>query len=1560
MPLSDFMDEPTGDKFMDVPKSGLSQFMDEPVAPEPTAVAPAPEVKLPQTEPEKFYGKTAVSAPFQGLIPMIMTPELSAYMGRKGMGPKPEGGWDEMGQPLNKEGKPYADTPTADPIRNAAADTISGLASMATHPLEVVRGGIDFFMSIPGFMVGMLGAMKSIADRTVNALAYPTVETDPKSPDFGVHIFGDLTLNDLYDEASKGMQEGMQLFEPAKRLIAGEPTPESDLATRVAMAPLSTFSMLGQQVANWKGFKNHPNIQGAAKFAGDISGLIAMGLLFHGASAKQDFARKVEEVVTDSTKIIEKEQAIQNIPDELVKQTQQKVLEMEKVQVELKAKSIADGLKGEVQIREEMGRQYEELEKAKIYPVEDTGLKTATKGELAKVFRKTPEELADPEATFTSKKGNEYVKVEGKWYTKDGVEVSNKFVIGAAERGVEVKAEEPAAPAPTGSIVKLRKKPKAEPAPVVEEPTVKEPNWEDENVKSELAKVKVIEDYFGRRISEISDEEIESFFTEDKIVEEPLNEVDLQTGTEKPIQLQGEQSPFFQNKVKTAAARKLWAEKGDKINDSPEMLTQKLINDVNRWYHGDKNVDIAKVREQLSAFAYNADDLLTLLNNNGEAYFIRGEDHLKWKETVSEAADWARGLDNLKFKTTDEGTKLYSGIPLDEVKETIIKGADDFMKYVKEASALKSFKPAAAAKMLREEFNRSFVDRSGNIRKDFLDKLGEDGYKILQKMYLSKGASSLSANMLKQMRKEVYGGLSRNERRILDGLILGARMEDIAKYKAKYNYPKNISSNGKVPDKATYYLNVFAQREKLSPEKAHELYHVKEDGTIGGRVRMYFDWMKKPLNDMLEAGLIKQEEYDNLVKHSYRRTKLVDIFDKRYGAKIGGTKRTVYDSGIESLAKGRTTDIYEPSSEVMALEVFNRAYGRVLNNKANQELLNLAQSQKDNPFVRVKEKGGELIPSGWSRLFVYDKGERKSIWISPELSKEWITRSPETSYKYSQLLRYASGSPVLRTFATGINWGFALANLPKDVMHAWFAARKFEDGQWKPIYSSNLPIYGLQMGRDLGTTFSDALLRKGRYEDYIKEGGGMEFLVHQGRLLQRGKHLEGNIDKIYNFMGYLGETTEVMTRLAIRERMLRQGKSAQEATFAARDYMDFGQGGGIAKALDNAFPYLNASIQGTRGMFRSIKDNKVASAWKLTQLATLTTGLYIAMQKQTPQTAKALKNDIQMQNNLCIPLGDDFGFEDENGQTRYPYLKIPLDPGQRFFKKFFEASTDKWLGNEVDVEGTINALENISPAGVSSLPPTASGALGYAFNKDFWLNEDIWKKTDKPFSWPQSKEEYIPGRTPQAYIDLGAKTGLSPERTKYAVEELVTGGTLWSYLLGQGYDVAFGDLPKSNKEMHLAEVLAKTPVVKRFFGITNPYSEFGQKIDQAKEDSDLKRWIQNRGLDARVEGYLVHKNVKRDEVIDYIRKTSPDKDTYDRLRDRFDFQVKTKDLTHKSFWLRLRGLSTEARAKVYVDRLTTSTDSEKDELRNEFSIVRRAGGIDTPEFRKEVMRLRSE
>lgn len=925
----------------------------------------------------------------------------------------------------------------------------------------------------------------------------------------------------------------------------------------------------------------------------------------------------------------------------------------------------------------------------------------------------------------------------------------------------------------------------------------------------------------------------------------------------------------------------------------------------------------------------------------------------------------------------EAGQKLYTGIPADE----IIKGAKKLIAYTKQARGMKAFKPKVAVQLLKEEFVRAFVDRSGNIRKQLLDKLGEDGYAAVQKMYLSKGASSLSANLLNQMRKEVYGGLSKHEKTILDNLILADRMVDLGGYKTKkgFKFPKGIE-----PENSAAYSELFEFLEKLPPDRAAE---------IRTRAEAYFDWMKKPLKDMLEEGLISEEEFGALSSHNYRRIKLIDVFDKRYQAKIGAKKRTIYDSGVEALAKGRDTDIFEPSSEVMALEVFNRAYGRILNNRANTELLNLAREKPDNPFVRVKQKKGDKIPSGWNRFFTYEKGERKPIYLSPEMSKEWITSNPEMSYRLSQFIRFTSLSPVLRTFATGINWGFAVANLPRDVMHTWFTARIFDSskkvivpkgsfpfigtktGGWKPVYSPHAPVFGLQIGRDLATVFSDAAGRKGRYDKYMEEGGGMEFLVHQGRILQRGRHLEGNIDKINDFLGYFGETSEVMTRLAIRERVIRRRASEKgisieearknkdittEATFAARDYMDFGQGGGISKALDNGIPYLNAAIIGTRGLLRAFKDNPVSSTYKLSQFAALTVGIYIAARKQTPKTIEALQGSVDMKNNMCLPLSDDLGFEDEHGQMRYPYLKIPIDPGQKFFKTFFEASTDKWLGYDVDIDRVVDSLKEFSPVGVTELPPSASAALGYATNKDFWLNEDIWRRTDKPFDWPKSKEEYIPGDTPQAYIDLGEVTGLSPERMRFAIEELTTRGTVWSYLVGRGYDELFGGLPKEKKEQHLAMVLSKTPVIKRFFGVTHPYSQYAQVIDKAKEESSIERFVQNRELDRLTEGYLYEGNTDRGEVFKYIR-SFRDRDIHERLTERFRFQERIKGLPNRSFWLRLQGLTTEARAKVYVDRMDKMTVEEREEVRvKEMSKVIRAGGVFSDDFRTEVSKLRRE
>lgn len=927
--------------------------------------------------------------------------------------------------------------------------------------------------------------------------------------------------------------------------------------------------------------------------------------------------------------------------------------------------------------------------------------------------------------------------------------------------------------------------------------------------------------------------------------------------------------------------------------------------------------------------------------------------------------------------------KLYSGVdPFETIrrvkelfktnkKPTEIAGSN-FANYLKKADEAKEIDVKESLIQGRKGFVKSVIERSGNLRKALLDLPNDKGYEATQLMYLQKGGHPKASRMLDQMIKEVDAGLTANEKKIKHGLILAKRIIDITGYKTEGR--QFVTPTGASRSEALIYNTRFGRKsinglEELTPDRMAK---------IERAAKTYIDWMKKPVEDAFKEGLITEKERDALISHDYRRIRLIeDIYDKKNEVVLGGHKISVYDSGIERLKRGKKTDIYERNSDVMALEVFNRLYSRIYKNRAGLVALDMARKDKNNPFFRVKESKEDKIPPEFrvNRAFVYENGKRKTLFLSPEVAQEWLTSSAQVTWKYAQAVKWITGAPVVRTFATGINWAFALRNLPKDMTTLWFSARQFENGKWKSVYSPFAPKFLYDIGQDINEVADDVLFRKGQYDDYIDDGGGMDLLTIQGRPLRKGRHIGGPLDKVMDVMAYPGTTSELMTRLAIRRRVIknraaergmtfeeaaRDKKIRREATFAARDYLDFSQGGDIAKAADHGFPFLNARIQALRGIIRSFKPGsgtEVASMLKLAQFVGAITALYIGNQKRSPETMKAMQGNRRAKGNLVFPLGDSFGFEDSTGQMRYPFIVVPIDQTMKFFKIFAEGAVDLWLGNPVDTDAIAQSLRDFSPADITTLPPTVSGALGYVQNRDFWLGKDI-RKQDELFDYPESAKEFTPGKQSQLLIDIGQQTGLSPERLKYVVEQLITHDNLYAQILGWSYEEMYGKMPKSKRDGYVSEWLSKAPLARSFFALTNPYDQFGKEIDEAKEKSLIDRYIENSGLDVRVNGYLYEKTQTREDVIKYINSFDNMK-TVDRLIDRFKFQEDIKNLPNRSFWLRLKGLDDEARAAVYVDRVRKSSDDEIRQLNKELGIVINAGGVVTNGFMEEVMRIQA-
>src|SRR4030067_18792 len=331
----------------------------------PEVVAPIPTSE-PITDAKRFYSR-------QGITPFTM--------GKMGFGPKPEGGFDEFGRALDVNGEPYnkegVDTSI---VGKGIAEMFSGLTGFASKPMEVVRGAADFALSLPAFGIGLVGAVGRGGKTLIDQLAY-----------------GTLDLNKVYDSLSHGMQESFEFFEPGKKLLIGEHTPEPQMVGQVAMAPLNLVSHSAQQLSQVEWIKDYPNIQGAIKIGGDALALMSMGLIVKGPSARAEVAKGVEEIVSETKNLAAREYEVNQSLDSAVKIIQKKQLEIDKQRLESKAAAFAKKFQDDLSVTEEAGRQGEELAKEKVR----TGIES--KPEMAEDYVAKPVKMTKVEAAKVAK-----------------------------------------------------------------------------------------------------------------------------------------------------------------------------------------------------------------------------------------------------------------------------------------------------------------------------------------------------------------------------------------------------------------------------------------------------------------------------------------------------------------------------------------------------------------------------------------------------------------------------------------------------------------------------------------------------------------------------------------------------------------------------------------------------------------------------------------------------------------------------------------------------------------------------------------------------------------------------------------------------------------------------------------------------------------------------------------------------------------------------------------------------------------------------------------------------
>jgi hypothetical protein len=511
------------------------------------------------------------------------------------------------------------------------------------------------------------------------------------------------------------------------------------------------------------------------------------------------------------------------------------------------------------------------------------------------------------------------------------------------------------------------------------------------------------------------------------------------------------------------------------------------------------------------------------------------------------------------------------------------------------------------------------------------------------------------------------------------------------------------------------------------------------------------------------------------------------------------------------------------------------------------------------------------------------------------------------------------GTNILRAMATGYNPLFPLSNIPMDFANVVMFTDTYDDKslmramiELSRDFSKNLAGIGTITAALRGTTKADPKVLK-NLEEAFEAGIGMDFLTNQGRV--KFKTVEGSklqrIGQTFgDFMSSFGENSELAMRLSVYNKVkadsLKKRKDGDAqfkdmndaeirayAAFKARATIDFSQGGSLAKSLDKMSPYFNASLQGLRVAGNYIRTNPAKFGKKFGESALYAIGMSFAMQHLFEMFGwddddKEAIPEYHRRNYFIIPLP----FTDDDGNKKYIKIrKLPqLAPLLGLFDLVGEATYRSLSGESeknnkefytkglVDFENTLKAatvfgdmvLEfdeegkpSIDLRGTIQYSPPVAKAMGqYITNYDFFRERNISYEKLYNQASPEFEGKFD-DNVEEFYKEFGELTGMSPKRTKNAVE-VVTTSPSTNLMVGVGYGIANAIMTGDKSFKDVTKGMEKRAVgtANKKYIPKKPSAELNKLLQEYKDNQFVVR--------KELTKMVVEDNAPKKDVIQYV------------------------------------------------------------------------------------------
>jgi SAM-dependent methyltransferase len=877
----------------------------------------------------------------------------------------------------------------------------------------------------------------------------------------------------------------------------------------------------------------------------------------------------------------------------------------------------------------------------------------------------------------------------------------------------------------------------------------------------------------------------------------------------------------------------------------------------------------------------------------------------------------------------------------------------------------------------QEPFKRDVLGRAKMAGRGKLE-----AQRVSDRLNTEKGAKARTAMEFARDLKEITGGIrgiGPKEMDLVSDIIDMRRTQELYKSREAFGKEELLMEGGVTLKQAEDFLTRVKKKDPAILEeyglKDYDPKKLRKASEVVNRM-----YRENILDELLAEGIIRQEAYDQITfEHPfYSPRKFFDAMDKM---DPGGSM-----SGIESLKGGSegAKMVDAPSLYFDALSRKNAMVARTRTMRAIENYIKevapenmklaeytpeflekMSNAKEGDPWIEPQFKDA---PKGMEAVDYIDiNGNRKRVFMDAEVHKYFqVEPYGDMTRKIMNWAGWISGTKPLKMAATGYNPEFMIKNVPIDIAHILMTT---------DIYSPILPVGVAQIHADMAKVAKDMVNRKGVYVDYINEGGGMKMLTGQGRLRegvsrQKLKKTTQAAEAIEGWAAWMGESSELLTRLSVRQRHLDKARSrfikengrepsAKEqkelqldATAYARNYLDFEQGGRVIKMADSVIPYLNAGFQVTRGSLRAAGKNPGLYAAKVAQLAgtaAAITAWNMGMiqtdnidEEKGAEMRRFYLNDISDEVKarnfvMMTPMK----YIDANGVEKYVYFKFQKDNLQELITGVAEDRVHREvmgdLGPSYLSPRRIKELQvaTESFANVSQLPPAVRGMLGYKLNKDFFYNSDLWMGYD------MGRDKSLEYRrdTPERYkfvgkIPLPGGHKLSPTRSHYVAKQFFTESNVISTGIGELMDYAIrGASPEMTTEYTPGEVekLKNAPFARRFLKSTYPGASkqgsdtYQQQYNRIKQDNNLAldNLIDKKASPEEVEEWIVSIYTQGDGDITYIKEG-------DRLMRRYQEEVLMPAVN--SWVERLKYIDAVPRAQELFDQWVHMDDRMRQHL----------------------------